>query len=54
MKDKTILAIIGMVIFIVLTLVNRYVISVNEYVYIILSLLGILLLFIGTKESKQN
>lgn len=52
MKDKSIFTSIGVIIYIVISGIDKFVYSIPNIIYIPLAILGIVLIFIGIFKSK--
>ncbi|MBQ9072406.1 MAG: hypothetical protein IJY25_04545 [Bacilli bacterium] len=54
MKEKSLLPAIGIVIYIVLSLIDRIIVSVPDYIYIPLGLIAIIIIIIGLIKDRKK
>lgn len=53
-KKSTLLISIGLIIYILLSVIDRYIINVDPYLYIPIALLGILFIILGIIKDGKN
>ena len=55
MKNRSLLPTIGIIIYIILSIINKFIIRVPNYIYISVGLLAIILIIVGIiKERKKK
>lgn len=54
MKNKSLLPILGIIIYIVLSIIDKLVLKIPDYVYISVGLLSIILIIIGLIKDRKN
>ena len=54
MKNKSILPIIGIVIYIILSIIDKFIIKVSDYIYIIVGISCIIIIVIGIIKDRKK
>ena len=54
MKKGSIFTSFGMLIYLVLSIIDRFVVKVSNYIYIPIMIVGIILIIIGILQNRKN
>jgi prepilin signal peptidase PulO-like enzyme (type II secretory pathway) len=54
MKKGSIFTTIGMLIYLVVSIIDRFVLEIADYIYIPIMLIGILIIIIGIIQNRRN
>ena len=54
MKNRSILTVIGILIYLVLTITNRFIYKIPDYIYIPISLMELIIIIIGIVRDNKN
>lgn len=54
MKNKSLLPILGIIIYIILSIIDKFVLKVSDYVYISLSIIAMILIIIGLIKDRRK
>lgn len=54
MKKNNIFTAVGMLIYLVLSIIDRFVLEIADYIYIPIMIVGIILMVIGIIQNRRN
>ena len=54
MKERSFIGSIGILLYVVLSLIDRFFYKIPDYIYIPLMVLGIVIIFVGFVNDKKN
>lgn len=52
MKDKSILPVVGIIMYLILSITDKFIVNVPDYIYIIVGILSIILIVIGLVKDR--
>lgn len=54
MKKSNIFTLVGMLIYLILTIIDRFILKIANYIYIPIMIIGIIFLIVGIVENRKN